>query len=43
MIKIEFLPIEAHNLVVKTSKDRINYNIRQTAREMLWRKVINRD
>lgn len=34
MIKIEFLPIEAHNLVVNTSLDRINYNISQTAREM---------
>lgn len=34
MIKIESLPIEAHNLVVDTSIDRINYNIRQTAKEM---------
>lgn len=34
MIKIEFLPIEAHNLVVSISMDGINYNLRQTAREM---------
>lgn len=40
MIKIEFLPIEAHNLVMNTSMGRINYNIRQTAREMEWKKVL---
>lgn len=33
MIKIEFLPIEIHNLGVNTSMDKINYNIRQTAKE----------